>query len=202
MRKDVKTRLRKRVQARLEELGMTARELAQAVDHGDAWISGVLKGAQGIDWDDFDAIADKLGLPPSELVRYDDSELRELLPSEMRLLQHYRDWPQGMRDRWLAMLDHFASTVPDEQTGELLERLRALPNNLRRPVLAWLFRLLEETPPLEALTGGVVLGSNEVSTEPDTTRPTLSVRTKAGARALHVGRRVPHPLAKPSQRGR
>lgn len=143
-RQDVQTRIRKRIRARLDDLGMTARELALAVGNTDGWISGVLSGAHGLHWKDFDAIADKLGLSPSELVRYDDDDLRELTPTQMRLLRHYQGWPAGMQQRWLEMLDHFSATSLDPETGAFMERLRAIPKSLRRPVLDWLARLLEE----------------------------------------------------------
>jgi transcriptional regulator with XRE-family HTH domain len=176
MRKDAQTRIRLRIRARLEELGMTARELARAVRHDvsdrevDAWISGILKGRQGLHWKHFDAVADKLGLSPSELVRYEDAELRELTPSEMRLLLHYRDWPEGIRDRWLDMLDHFSATVPDRDTAILLDRLRRTPRGLRKPVTGWLLHLLEEGIPPAAVTGGVEGVRAEGTAEPDTTR--------------------------------
>jgi transcriptional regulator with XRE-family HTH domain len=170
MRKDVQARIRGRIRARLEELGMTARELARAVGHDDAWISGILKGSQGLHWKDFDAVAAKLDISPSELVRLDDTNLRELTPSEMALLRHYQTWPTAIRDRWLDILDHFAAGVPDKDTATLLEKLRSTPKSLRRPVLAWLSRLLEEGIPPEAITGGVEWGVGEATPERATTR--------------------------------
>jgi hypothetical protein len=85
------------------------------------------------------------------------------------LLSHYRNWPRDMQDRWLALLDHFAASTPDKETATLLGQLRATPKSLRRPLLNWLSRLLEEGIPPEALTGGVVLGIGDVSTSPSTT---------------------------------
>jgi transcriptional regulator with XRE-family HTH domain len=178
--KDVQVRIRARIRTRLDELGMTARELARSVGHDDAWISGVLRGAHGIHWKDFDAVAEKLGISPSELVRHDNAELRELTPREMKLLRHYQAWPSDMQDRWLAMLDHFAATVPDRETTTLLDRLRALPRSVRRPVLSWLFQLLEESIPPEALAGGVVLGADEVPTAPSTLRPSPPRKRRSG----------------------
>ena len=170
VKKSALVRIRTRIRARLEELGMTGRELAEATGHKDAWISGILSGYQSLGWEDFDAVADKLGVSPSELVRYDDAVVRELTPREMRLLRHYQAWPNDMQDRWIAMLDFFAASLPDKETAVLLERVRVLPRSLRRPVLAWLHRLLEEGIPPEALTGGVELGPTEAPTEPSTTR--------------------------------
>jgi transcriptional regulator with XRE-family HTH domain len=173
---DAQTRVRMRINARLKELGMTARELARAVrgevtkaQEVDAWISGVLHGRQGLQLRYLDSVAEKLGLSPSELVRHDDAAMRELAPHEMRLLKHYQNWPREMQDRWLAMLDYFAALTPDKETGALLDRLRAHPPSLRRPVMKWLLGLLEEGIPPEVSTGGVVLGPTEVLAARDTT---------------------------------
>ena len=178
MKKTALARVRMRIRARLEELGMTGRELAEAVGHKDAWISGILSGYQSLGWEDLDAVANKLGLSPSELVRYEDATVRELTPREMKLLRHYQAWPNETQDRWLAMLDFFAASVPDKETSILLDRVRALPRSVRRPVLAWLFRLLEEGIPPEGLDGGVVLGAGEVPTEPDRPHPNPRGRRK------------------------
>ena len=194
MRKDAQTRIRLRIRSRLDELGMTARELARAVrpDAGerevDAWISGILKGRQGLHWKHFDAVANHLGLSPSELVRYDDAALRELTPTEMRLLKHYQNWPEPIRVRWLDMLEHFAATVPDTDTAMLLDRLRRTPKGLRRGVLSWLSRLLEEGIPPEAVTGGVVLGTDEGPTASNTTHHGPKDRTPPAGRPRAAGR--------------
>lgn len=183
MRKDAQTRIRLRIRARLDELGMTARELARAVRQDatddrekDAWISGILSGRQGVHLKHLDAIADKLALAPSELVRYDAAALRELTPREMRLLKHYQDWPGDMQDRWLAMLDYFSARVPDVETAALLDRLRGLPRSVRRPVLDWFYRLLEEGPQLEVLEA---VDHDARGAAPDVpTTPHLSLRRK------------------------
>lgn len=177
VRKDAQTRVRLRIRSRLDELGMTARELARAVRNDatddrekDAWISGILAGRQGLHVKYLDAVSDKLALSPSELVRHDDSTLRELTPREMRLLKHYQDWPSEMQDRWLAMLDYFSALVPDKDTATILDRLRSLPPSWRRPVLGWLYRLLEEGIPPEALTRAARDGQAEVPSAPTTLR--------------------------------
>lgn len=170
MKKTAPARVRARIRARLDELGMTGREVAHAVGKGDAWISGILTGYQNLAWEDLDAVCEKLGLSPGELVRHDDAVVRELTPREMKLLQHYQTWPTDMQDRWLLMLEFFAASVPDKDTANLLDRVRVLPRSIRRPVLAWLLRLLEEGTPPEALTGGVVLGPGDGPPEPTTPR--------------------------------
>lgn len=170
MRKDAQLRIRTRIRTRLDELGMTARELARAVRQdainereADAWISGILHGRQGLSWKYFDAVADKLGWSPSELVRHDDAELRELTPSEMRLLKHHREWPRAIQDAWLDMLDHFAAAAPDRETAALLDKIRRTPKSVRRPTLAWLVRLLEEGIPPEFGSVGAEPGEAEVA---------------------------------------
>ena len=183
MRKDAMTRIRLRIRARLDEMGMTARELARAVRtdiadgrEADAWISGILKGTQGLHLKYFDAVADKLALSPSELVRYDDALLRELTPREMRLLQHYQQWSGDQQDRWLAMLDYFAAAVPDKETATILDRIRALPPRWRAPVMSWLFRVLEG----EILPGALAAaGRGDLDVTPAApAKPRLSHRKK------------------------
>lgn len=166
--KDVQSRIRKRIRNRLDELGMTARELGRAVGHDDAWISGVLAGRHGLHWKDFDSVADKLRLSPSELVRHDETDLRELTPSEMKWIRHYQSWPEAIRDRWLSVLDFFAATAPDPDAAILLTLLREVPPSLRGPTIDWLRRLLREGIPPEQLLGGGALvragGSGERAT--------------------------------------
>lgn len=155
MKKDVQVRMRERIRARLQETGMTARELARAVGHDDAWISGILAGAQGLHWKDFDAVANKLGLAPSELVRHDDDEVRELTPTEMRLLKHYQSWPKVIQTRWVELLDFYAERTPDAEFADFIAQLKMVPKSLRRPVLEWLAGLLEAgTPPIGSVDGG------------------------------------------------
>lgn len=182
-RKSFKDRVRSVIRERLDALGMSARELARAVRQDatdrevDAWISGILKGSQGLSWKYFDAVADQLGIAPSDLVRYDDSELRELTPREMSLLRHFREWPGDIQLQWLAVLDHFAATVPDKDTARLLDHLRATPRSLRRPTLNWLIRLLEEGTAPEQSTGGGDSGSSVGPNGQGTKRPDQNGRT-------------------------
>jgi transcriptional regulator with XRE-family HTH domain len=187
-RQDVQVRIRQRVRARLDELGMTARELARAVGHDDAWISGVLAGAHGLHWKDFDKVAEKLNLSPSELVRHDDAEVRELTPSEMRLLRHYQSWPRAMQQRWLDLLEHFSATTPDTETAAFLERLRSMPKSIRRPVLDWMSRLLEEGTLPTGLVGGAAPDPSAGSSGPTASRPSHGKGTTHGGRG-HDARR-------------
>ncbi len=153
MSADAKTRVRKRIRARLDELNMTGRELANAIPaklgqpKGDAWISGVLSGKQGLSLDDLDAVADKLNLPPSELVRADNSELRELRPHEMHLLRHYQSWPAPVQERWLRILDYFSMLTADREAAELVDVWRELSIRDRKLLRRYLQQLQSDTPP-------------------------------------------------------
>ncbi len=151
MKIDARTRLRKRIRARLDELNMTGRELANAVPakfgetRSDGWISGLLAGAQALSLDDLDAVADKLNLPPSELVRHDDSELRELRPHEMRLLRHYQGWPAPIQERWLRILDYFSMLTADREAAELIDAWKELPIRDRKMLRRYLQQLQADT---------------------------------------------------------
>lgn len=128
---DVRERIRLRVVARLKELGMTAREFALRTRPGesgaslDSWASGILKGSQSLSWKHFDAACDALGLSPSELVRYDGSELRELRPHEMRMLRLYGEWPTDHQVGFLHLLEYLSGKATHRERP-LLRALRAL----------------------------------------------------------------------------
>ena len=129
---DVRERIRLRVVARLEELGMTAREFALRTRPGepgaslDSWVSGILKGTQALSWKHFDAACEALGLSPAELVRYDASELRELRPHEMRMLRLYGEWPQDHQTAFLHLLEYLSGKATHRERP-LLRAMRALP---------------------------------------------------------------------------
>lgn len=154
MTRDVQGRIRKRIRDRLDELGMTARELAKACGNSDGWISGLLEGRQGLHWKDFDQVAEKLRLLPSELVRYDDDDLRELTPTEMRLIRHFRECPETIKHRAMEVLDYLFERTPDRETAGLLVHIRDTPASLRLPTIEWLSRLAQGGIPLELLSGG------------------------------------------------
>lgn len=183
MRRDVQARIRKRIRDRLDDLKMTARELAKAIGHGDAWISGILEGDQGLHWKDFDAVASKLNLTPSDLVRHDDDNFRELTPSEMRMLLHFREWPDAIKHRWLDVLDFFAATAPDRDAAILLTHLRDTPKSLRGPTMRWLERLLQEGIPPEHIVGaGAPETDAGASSGRSTTRRAPSAETRPAGR--------------------
>jgi transcriptional regulator with XRE-family HTH domain len=177
---DAKMRVARRIRARLDELGMTGRELAQSEGKSDAWISGVLKGSQGLQLEDLDWVARKLRLSPSELVRHDDSELRELRPSEMRLLRHYQQWPDQIQERWLRVLDYFAASTPDPESARLLDQWRELSLSDRRRLRNMLERLLQGTPPQTDEPASDPAPPAGGGREPDPTGPSREPRTPLG----------------------
>ncbi len=128
----VQERIRLRVVARLEELGMTAREFALRTRPGepgaslDSWVSGILKGTQALSWKHFDAACEALGMNPSELVRYDASALRELRPHEMRMLRLYNEWPLDQQTSFLHLLEYLSGKATHRERP-LLRALRSLP---------------------------------------------------------------------------
>jgi hypothetical protein len=128
---DVRERIRLRVVARLEELGMTAREFALRTRPGepgaslDSWVSGILKGTQALSWKHFDTACDALGMSPSELVRYDGSDLRELRPHEMRMLRLYNEWPMDQQTAFLHLLEYLSGKATHRERP-LLRAMRSL----------------------------------------------------------------------------
>lgn len=128
---DVRERIRLRVVARLEELGMTAREFALRTRPGeagqslDSWASSIINGTNALSWKHFDAACEALGLSPSELVRYDGSELRELKPHEMRMLRLYNEWPQDHQTNFLHLLEYLSGKATHREKP-LLRAIRAL----------------------------------------------------------------------------
>lgn len=141
MRLNPLQRLQKRAVKRLEEIDMTARQLAVELGHGDAWISAVLNGRQGIQLKDLDAFAAAIRLPVSELVREEDAELVELTPTELRFLKRFRDWPAPVQAHWMALVDHFATTQPDRDVAVIASLLAEKPPAERGLLVRWLERL-------------------------------------------------------------
>jgi DNA-binding Xre family transcriptional regulator len=172
MRRSVQERIRRRIAARLDEVGMTQRELALQVkgEIADSWISGILSGSQGLHWKDFDAVCHALSVSPSELVRYDDSTMREVTPSEMRWLRHFQQLPRDIQVNFLAVFDHFAATVPDQATAILLARLRQVPRSLRAPTIDFLLGQIEAEPTQTVAPAADAPETVAGSTEPRTTR--------------------------------
>jgi hypothetical protein len=153
LRRHVKERMRLRIRARLEELGMSGRELALLArpdDHGvalDSWISGILSGAQALSWKHFDAVCDALRISPSEMVREDGSDLRELRPSEMAMLRYFQQWPHAIQDRWLKMLEYFSASAVDEESRRLLHDLQEMSAVERRVLRTYLASIQTRKPP-------------------------------------------------------
>jgi len=154
MRRDLKERMRQRVRARLDELGMSGREVALSVrprpfteDHQewqdkiDSWWSSIMTGRAALSWEYVDAVCAALRISVSELVRDDDTELRELTPSEMRLLRYYQNWPRAVQDRWLKLLEYFESTSLEPDKARWLDEVEELSPQEQRELHQYLFAL-------------------------------------------------------------
>lgn len=152
LRRDVKERMRLRIRSRLEELGMSGRELALLArpnEHDvalDSWISGILSGAQALSWKHFDNVCAALRISPSEMVREDGSELRELRPSEMAMLRYFQQWPTAIQDRWLKLLEYFSSSAADEEARRLLHEVQEMSAVERRVLRTYLASLQTHKP--------------------------------------------------------
>lgn len=206
MKRPVKERMRVRIRARLDELGMTARELAQKARPGesdlalDSWISGILTGVQALSWKHFDAVCAALNMSPTELVREDDSVLRELTPTEMALLRHYQQWPAQIQDRWLRLLDYFSASLPDPEGARFLDEVRELNQVDRRLLRQYLAQLRYSTRPQ---TPEFFAGTQEAlatAGERDTTPPSGPARTRPGTRGGDDGPNPRTPYRAPSKR--
>lgn len=62
-----------------------------------------------------DVIADYFGVPPAALVTMQGNVLNELTPEEVRLIEHWRDFPVDIQDRIMSMFDYFAGLLPEEK---------------------------------------------------------------------------------------
>jgi hypothetical protein len=185
MRRDLKERMRARVRARLDELGMSGRELAAAVrprphqedpdewEHKlDSWISSILTGRAALTWEYVDAVCEHLRMSVSELVRDDQTEMRELTPSEMRLLRYYQEWPRQVQDRWLKLLEFFAGSILEPDKVRLLDAWEEMSAQEQRELHAYLHALRVTRSQRTAELAGARLGSlPEAVILPSTTRP-------------------------------
>lgn len=206
MKRPVKERMRVRIRARLDELGMTARELAQKARPGesdlalDSWISGVITGVQALSWKHFDAVCAALNMSPAELVRDDDSVLRELTPTEMALLRHYQQWPAQIQERWLRLLDYFSASLPDPESARFLDDVRELNQVDRRLLRQYLAQLRYSTrPQTPEFFGGTPEALATVG-ERDTTHPVGQGQTRPGTHDDGDGHNPRAPYRSPQSR--
>ena len=107
-------RVSRRIWQRLHERGVTGRALAQRLNHGDGWSTGIKQGKWALGLDELDEAATFLQLTPSELVRNDSNELVELRPTEQRLLRAVRQLPPVLRDHLVTHAEFLAGVSPPE----------------------------------------------------------------------------------------
>ncbi len=171
MRRDLKERIRARVVERMDALGISGRELAKAIrpqeaeSTNDSWISSIITGRASMTWDYIDAACDKLNITPGELVRDDASDMRELKPSEMRLLRHWQMWPQQVQDRLLKIADYFSSIAPEPDQARLLAEWEELSDIERREVQVYLYGLRQERLRRRDERGVSQMGSSEAASD-------------------------------------
>lgn len=119
---DVRKRVADRIRTRLEELGMTGRAFAQALGHGDAWISNLLSYKFALSMNEIDKAADVLKLPPGELVRLTE-ESWDLTPTEMRVVRALRMLAPVVRDHLRVLAELLVGATPAEVDHLLAWRL-------------------------------------------------------------------------------
>lgn len=135
---DAAARVRKRLVEWKASYGHGAgTELAKAVpgEYGESlspqWASGIFKGKSKLRLEDLDYVADLLGIPPGDLVRRDGDHYLEVIPSEIRFLQHLRALPDTVRHHWLTFLDYvfgFQEQLLAEHKATVDRRTKAARN--------------------------------------------------------------------------
>lgn len=72
------------IRALLQARGASAKDLAEFAGHKPAWLSKILAGERGIQFDDLDRIADFFGLTVAQLLQYGVTPLLERRKKERR----------------------------------------------------------------------------------------------------------------------
>lgn len=123
-------RVRARIEALLDERGMSQRTFAKQLGHGDQWASNLIAGRQKLTLADLDEAAHILGVTTSDLVRR-SSDPYELSPLESRVVRSLRMLPDLIRQHLATFTDYLVGATPGEVV--LLHRLRQLDEEgLRR----------------------------------------------------------------------
>lgn len=123
MVKSAADRMRDRVRALLDRKGRSQRKLALAleeaglgVDHSE--LSRKLSDDESKQRDftlrQLDAVAAYCDVPPSALIKDETSELQELSREEVRLISHWRSWPDDVKDQCIGLLEYFAGQLPTQ----------------------------------------------------------------------------------------
>lgn len=142
-------RVRRRIKDWADGEGRGSRtRLAEAVKglfnepRTQSWVTDIIQGRQDVRLRDLDAIGREIGVPPGDLVRYDDNLYLEVTPSEIRLLRFFRNLPDVARHHYLAYLEYVfhlqrqmleqQEQERDHRTAEAKRRQRLNESHKRR----------------------------------------------------------------------
>ncbi len=172
-----------RVRLRLQELGRAKRfkqkDVADAMGFkSPSAVTKVLTGdSRSITLKFVEVCARAAGIPLAELVSDPGSTVRELNPTEAKLLRALRQWPESVTDALTAFVGFFADEPPAAlQTRNLHEHWRRL-KQLDRDYVELLARVLSQrdvSPEVRALltdrlTAGVAAASKRPGAKRDHT---------------------------------
>ena len=133
---NAKLRVRDRILARLDELGMTGREFAKRVGgYKDGWFNAIKKGRNALALADLDSAAAVLKTTPGELVRRGE-EGWDLRPSEARMIRAMRLLPPVIQDDLIQLTEYLVGVSPDEV--EMLNEYRELTTGQQSLVRHWI----------------------------------------------------------------
>lgn len=145
-------RVRRRIKAWVDTEGHGSRKLlADAVKglygkgHSSSWVTDIIDGpdkkGQDLRLRDLDAVAEKMGVPPGDLVRRDDNMYAEVTPTEQRILRFYRALPDVARHHLVAYFDYLYTiqqkmleTQAEERDARTAEtkRMRAMEQRIKK----------------------------------------------------------------------
>lgn len=102
---DLNDRVRARLRDEMTQKHLSQQEVADLIGWTQSKVAQKLTGRTPITLDELAALCFAVGLPITEAVRDRGLEFcAEMLPHELRLLEHYRQQPQDIRDALLKIL--------------------------------------------------------------------------------------------------
>ncbi len=144
-------RVRDRIAARLDDLGMTGRAFAAKLGKGDGWINGILTERNSLRLEHLDQAAEVLKFTPGDLVRR-GNEAWDLNHHEEHLIRALRFLPPSLQVQIVTMTEYLVGVTPAE--AELLRRLRTLDEDEKMRLFHGL-DLLELLRPPSPKTGAI-----------------------------------------------
>ena len=171
--KGAAVRVAERIKQRLEDIEMTGRKLARALEHQDPWMSGLLGKRFALSLNELDEVAYHLKMQPGDLVRLSTEQV-DLSPSELRIVRALRLLPPTVREHVITLAEYLTGVTIQEI--DMLKKIRALEQD----DLAKFDHYLDVTllrphqPPAPAATRDPV----ESSERPDGPTPRTGTRSK------------------------